>query len=227
MKLLRLALVTTFLTSTTASAATIYVDFQHAQGVAATGYVVASSGQGVLVPFTDPAPIDLGNGYGLTVAGTYTTYSHDEETANPVDEDGWELVGDSSTQGTFTLSGLSAGDVVTMYATNAWDDFGVNGAIVSNLSFGGNPAVDILAGDFAPPGQNDRFGDTTDTSFFTLVASGVVSPGGSLSGIITKNPGPGQFGAFVFEITPVPEPTTAVLLLGGCAALGAWRRRAD
>ena len=208
-----------------AQTTTLYVDFQHDGGADATGYTVASSGLGILTSFTDPGSFDLGNGYGLSFTGDYTTFSG-EQADNPVDEDGWELTGTQF--GTFTLTGLSAGDQVTMYATNAWDDFGVFNSVVSQISFGGGSLVDVLAGNY--PGinlpqdaevsnTNDLFGDSQNTNLFTAIASSVVATGSSLSGVIDSSTSPGQFGAFIFEVTPIPEPSSYALLTS-CLALG-------
>lgn len=211
-------------TSVTLSSQTfLNVDFQHDGGADATGYTIASSGAGILTQFSNPGPFNLGSGYSLSFLGTYTTFTG-EQAANPVDEDGWELV---NPLGTFTLSGLTAGDTVTMYATNAWDDFGVLNSVVSQISFGGGGLVNVLAGNFPgtggadtdPNNTNDLFGDSQNTDFFTTIATDVSVTGSSLTGTIDKSASNGQFGAFIFEVTPVPEPS-AYALLSGLLALG-------
>jgi len=218
------------LATQTASAEVLYVDFQHDGGVDATGYTIASSGLGILAGFTDPT-VALPGGYTLEFTGDYTTFAGDQAD-NPVDEDGWELTG--AQVGTFTLTGLNVGDTVSIYATNAWDDFGVLNAIVNQISFGGGPLVDVLAGNY--PGTpdaggvsdtstaNDLFGDSQDTDFFTTIATDVVATGASISGTIDSSATAGQFGAFIIEITPVPEPGS-LALAGLALACVACRRR--
>jgi hypothetical protein len=130
--------------------------------------------------------------------------------------------GNSGLDHAFSLSGLNPGDVVSLYAVAAWDGNGRGAYVV----FGNSGAGGVQAQTLGDPGTAPTLAN------FTLIGTGTAGAGGILQGTLNGAAGAyttpdgtgvsfvdgqeGQVGAFVFDIAPVPEPSTfAMLGLGG------------
>jgi hypothetical protein len=135
----------------------------------------------------------------------------------------------TSSTSTFSLTGLTPGSTVSLYAIGAWD----GGGRAAYVSFGGSDPVDSTASDAGwnttSPGLNVTLGD------LQLITSDVLVDGtGTINGYISNTDGfapkaEGQVGGFAFVVnapTSVPEPSTYILLgFGGIGLFFVARRR--
>ena len=199
----------------------LQLDFTHAGGPVTAGYT------GVNGNFLSDTP-----SAGVTV-GAYTfsidhvgVYDNGSGTTEPLTASGFYTFGNgnSGLDHAFSLSGLNAGDVVTLYAVAAWDGNGRGGYVV----FGNSGANGVQAQTIGDPGTAPTLAN------YTVIGTGTAGVGGILQGTLNGAAGAyttgngtgtnfvdgqeGQVGAFVFDIAPaaVPEPSTVAMLgLGG------------
>jgi hypothetical protein len=113
----------------------------------------------------------------------------------------------------FTLSGLNVGDVVTLFASAAWDGNGRGAVIV----FGSSGPSGVQAQTIGDPGNSATVANLTLIGAATSVGS---SLSGSLNGAGGVASGTeGQVGGIIFEIQSAPEPASLSLLAIGAAGL--------
>ncbi len=197
---------------------------------------LGATGQPVAVGWTGPAgtvgfnapstpTVDFGGGVSLSIATSVGNYGFGIA-ENPVVQDGFFIAGGEAH---FTLSGLTPGDKVTLYAIHAWD----GNARAAFVSFGGSALVDTSTPDdiFWNTSPLPAYAADPQPSDMVLIAADVVANlDGEVSGYFTGISGDiirpeGQIGGMIFEVTPVPEPASAVAL-GACGmGLGLLRRR--
>src|SRR5688572_28993033 len=103
-----------------ANAATYKLDFGPDGSPATAGYVTTATSSIPFNSITSPT-YDLGGGAALsfTSVNNYNLGNAD----NPLVTDGL-FVNSAAPAGNFTISGLDEGDLVTLYAINAWDGAG-------------------------------------------------------------------------------------------------------
>ncbi len=179
-----------------------------------------------LTATTNPEAISLGGDYTLNLVGTFGFWLGANDPANPVDKSAWYYTkadngGDlTPVSPTFTISGLSAGDVVSLWGTFGWD----TGGKAPVINFNGLGDVNLNT-------ATALIGTDPGTASLVSIANGVTATGPSLTGLLnypSSGNGEGQLGALIIQITPaaVPEPSTFALLPIGLA-LGVFvlRRR--
>jgi hypothetical protein len=164
-------------------------------------------GDGLTLAFTDPI-----NNYALNFPN------------NRLVEDG--LFTPENGSANFTISGLTPGSTVSLYAISSWNGTGRAGWV----SFGGGSLVDTGSasntdGQSVPeplPGNQVLISEMAPINLDVLV-----SGSGQLSGTVASNGRPeGQIGGFIVQVTAaVPEPTSAILGLAGGMGLLLGRRR--
>jgi len=221
MKVTAIIAVGIVLTASLASAAVYKADLGASAQPVASGW----TGPSTTVNFNANATptFNLGDGVTLTFS-TVNNYGF-ANASNPVIQDGFFTTGTA----TFTLSGLNAGDKVTLYAIHAWDG---NGR-AAFVSFAGSPLVQSKtaidanfntkvdgAYPYANPSASDMALVTTDA---------LVGVGGTLSGYFTTTNGTStvqeaQLGGLQFSVTAVPEPAS-LAALGLAGVFGVRRRR--
>lgn len=230
MKLKKLSAICALVPLPAAFGQVIYsIDFQHAGGLDTPGYIIADSGVDTLIHVVDPS-VDLGGGVSLDFTGEYLSW-FTNNAAEPLTTDGWAVLGDSSPApdnipfsvaiGTFTLSGLTPGDTVSMYALAAWDGPNRGPAI----DFASTGIVDLSSAS-ATPGASPLI----PIDFATIATDVIVPASGSLSGALYETGAiEGQFGAFVFTVdsglSTIPEPSIAAAFLGLSTLLCSIARR--
>lgn len=168
---------------------------------------------------TDPLTISNIDGAGYNFSISHVAAYTSGNALEPLTTDGIYTFGNNANPHTFTLSGLNPGDLVTLYAVAAWDGNGRGstiqfGASTTQAQTIGSPASTSTLLNFtqinAVPVAADAFGQVTGSMHG---AGGVASD--------TE----GQTGAFVFDVTAVPEPGSACLFLVGAAGVFATRRK--
>jgi hypothetical protein len=119
------------------------------------------------------------------------------------------------------LSGLAAGETVSLYACAAWDGNGRGGFVV----FGDSGAGGIKAQTVGDPGTAPTLANLTLIGTATVDGSGILT--GTLNGAagVGSIGSEGQVGGFEFTISSVPEPGTLALAGLGVAAFVAFRRK--
>ena len=207
----------------------LQLDFTHSGGPVTAGYI------GVNGNFLSDTPAT-----GATV-GAYTfsidhvaVYDNGSGATEPLTASGFYTFGNGNggLDHAFSLSGLNAGDVVTLYAVAAWDGNGRGGYVV----FGDSGANGVQAQTLGDPGTAPTLANFTLIGTATAGGSGILQ--GTLNGAAgayTTSDGTGtnfvdgqegQVGAFVFDITAaVPEPSTLAMLGFGGVVLCFWRRK--
>ena len=217
LRMAAVALAATVLTAASSQADTfVQLDFTHAGGPVTAGFT------GVNGNFLSDTPIT-----GATV-GAYTfsvdhvaVYDNGGGATEPLTASGFYTFGNgnSGLDHSFSLSGLTLGDVVTLYAVAAWDGNGRGGYVV----FGNSGANGVQAQTLGDPGTAPGLAN------FTLIGTGTAGAGGILQGTLNGAAGAytttdgsgtnfvdgqeGQVGGFVFDIAPaaVPEPSTIAM----------------
>jgi hypothetical protein len=219
---MKLALVITslglaFAASSQGATVTLQLDFGSSGSPATSGYTIVNANFLANTPTASVANINgLGYAFSIDNVGSYNSGTGTE----PLTTDGFYTFGNDTLTHGFTLTGLSAGDQVSLYALAGWDGNG-RGA---QVSFGGSTTQAQIVG---TPGT------TPTLANFTLIGSDTVTGSGMLSGALfgAGHPGTadseGQVGGFVFVITTsaIPEPASAGLLLGLAATTFAAIRR--
>ena len=157
-----------------------------------------------------------GTGYNFTInnVSSYDTGVN----AEPLTTSGFYNFGNDTNDHTFTLSGLPAGALVTLYAVSAWDGNGRGGTLV----FGGSTTQAQVIGD---PGTAPTLANFTQIDALPAVVglNGILT--GTLNGAGGVGSGTeGQIGGFVFVVT-VPEPSTVAISVLGVMGLGVWTLR--
>ena len=225
------ALAAFVLTASSSRADTLLqLDFTHSGGPVTAGYT------GVNGNFLANTPTT-----GATV-GAYTfsidnvaSYDNGSGATEPLTASGFFTFGNgnSGLDHAFSLSGLNSGDVVTLYAVAAWDGNGRGGYVV----FGNSGANGVQAQTIPDPGTAPTLAN------YTVIGTGTAGGSGILQGTLNGAAGAyttangtgtsfvdgqeGQVGAFVFDIAPVPEPSTfAMLGLGGVMLCFLRRKKA-
>jgi hypothetical protein len=225
------ALAAFVLTASSSRADTLLqLDFTHSGGPVTAGYT------GVNGNFLANTPTT-----GATV-GAYTfsidnvaSYDNGSGATEPLTASGFFTFGNgnSGLDHAFSLSGLNPGDVVTLYAVAAWDGNGRGGYVV----FGNSGANGVQAQTIPDPGTAPTLAN------YTVIGTGTAGGSGILQGTLNGAAGAyttangtgtsfvdgqeGQVGAFVFDIAPVPEPSTfAMLGLGGVMLCFLRRKKA-
>jgi hypothetical protein len=227
------ALAALVLTAATSQADTLLqLDFTHSGGPVTAGYT------GVNGNFLADTPTT-----GATV-GAYTfsidnvgVYDNGAGATEPLTASGFYTFGNgnSGLDHAFSLSGLNAGDTVTLYAVAAWDGNGRGGYVV----FGNSGANGVQAQTIGDPGTAPTLAN------YTVIGTGTAGVGGILQGTLNGAAGAyttangsgtnfvdgqeGQVGAFEFDIAPaiVPEPSAFAMLGLGCVVLSFLRRKKE
>lgn len=168
---------------------------------------------------TDPLTISNINGTGYNFSISHVASYNSGNTLEPLTTDGFYTFGNNANPHTFILSGLNPGDLVTLYAVAAWDGNG-RGA---TIQFG---ASTTQAQTIGSPGSTPALLNFTQINAVPVVADAFGQVTGTLHGAggIDSNT-EGQTGAFVFDVTAVPEPGSACLFLVGAAGVFATRRK--
>ncbi|MDR1146378.1 MAG: PEP-CTERM sorting domain-containing protein [Verrucomicrobiales bacterium] len=148
--------------------------------------------------------------------GTVGSYINGDKAAtSPVTGEGFYV--SSAHSRPFSLSGFSEGDQISVYAISAWDGNSRAGMVTIGSETTQALAVDFISG--LP--TIDNFTLINNTPF-------TVSADGLLTGFFNWNTAAGsegQIGGLILVVTPVPEPSTWLLLAGGVSLLAALRRR--
>jgi len=170
----------------------------------------------------DTAPASIGNidGLGYNFSINHVGVYDNGNAAEPLTESGFYTFGDNANDHTFTLSGLAAGETVSLYACAAWDGNGRGGYVV----FGNSGVNGVQAQTIGDPGTSPTLAN------LTLIGTATVDNTGTLQGTLNGAGGvgsasEGQLGGVVFEITSVPEPVTLTLAGLGFVVLGASLRK--
>lgn len=161
----------------------------------------------------------LGYGFSFNHVAVYDNGNTDES----LTRSGFYTFGNEQNDHTFTLTGLNAGDTVSLYACAAWDGNGRGGYVV----FGNSGTAGVQAQTLGDPGLSPTLANLTLIGTATADSSGVLQ--GTLNGAGGLGSATeGQVGAFVLEITPavVPEPATLALFAFGLGLFAVSRRRA-
>ena len=158
----------------------------------------------------------LGYNFAIDHVGVYDNGNATE----PLTRSGFYTFGDNANDHNFTLNGLSAGAVVTLYACAAWDGNGRGGFIV----YGNTGPNGVQAQTVGDPGTSPTLAN------FTLIGTETADGTGTVYGSLNGAGGvgsatEGQVGGFVLEIQPVPEPVTLAFAGLGLAAAVVCRRR--
>lgn len=208
--------------SSKAALLSFYLDFDTTDGNNQLTAGYQSLAFGASLNTTAATSFNIGSGVTLsfTNIGCYNTGN----ATQPLTTDGFYNTG-NGVNSTFTLSGLTPGSTVTLYATDAWDGAGR----AAYVSLGGGAYADTATG-------NQNPGSSTNSNDFTLVAQDVAAPTGTLTGMFGPTNGTdsrgaeAQIGAFIIQVnTPasVPEPSSIALSALGLTGLASWvlRRR--
>ncbi len=194
----------------------IQLDFGEPSVTAPAGYTKVTGNFLANTPTASATNID-GLGYNFTV-GNVGVFSFGSA-ANPLTTDGFYTFGNDTQPHVFTLSGLTPGQTVALYALAAWDGNGRGAAI----DFGGSTTVAQTVG---TPGT------TPTLANFTYIGTAVADLSGNVSGTMNGNGFPGnaategQLGGMIFELgagAMVPEPSSALLV--GCGMFAFVMRR--
>lgn len=193
----------------------LQLDFTHAGGPVTTGYTEVD---GNFLANTPTAGVTVGaDAFSIDNVGVYDNGAGATE---PLTASGFYTFGNGNSgfDHAFTLSGLSAGDVVKLYAVAAWDGNGRGAYVV----FGDSGAGGVQAQTVGDPGTAPTLANFTLIGTATAGGSGILQ--GTMNGamgVYTTSNGTGsafvdtqegQLGAFVFDIAPVPEPSTFAML---------------
>lgn len=196
---------------------TLLLDFTQTGGPYTTGW---NPVYGNFLADTPVANINNINGLGYNFSINNVGCYDNGIATEPLTRSGFYTFGDNTLDHTFTLNGLAAGDIVSLYACAAWDGNGRGGYLV----FGNSGASGVQAQTIGDPGT------TPTLANFTLIGTATADISGILQGTLNGAGGvgdasEGQVGGFVFEITSVPEPGTLALAGLGVAALVIFRRK--
>lgn len=181
----------------------------------ATGFTPVNANFLSNTPTASASDID---GTGITFSIENVAVFSFDNASEPLTTDGFYTFGNDTLTHAFTLSGLEAGSIVSLYAVSAWDGVG-RGA---QVDFGGSLVQAQVVG--SP-------GTTPTLANFTFIGTAIAGLDGKITGTINGEHFPsdpateGQVGAFIFNVTPVPEPATACLAALGMACVGLRRRR--
>jgi len=194
------------------------LDFGASNVTAPAGYTKVTGNFLANTPTASASDID-GLGYNFTI-GNVGVFSFGDA-ANPLTTDGFYTFGNDAQPHTFTLSGLTPGQTVALYALASWDGNG-RGAVIE---FGNSTTQAQTIG---PPGT------TPTLANFTYIGTAVADLSGNVSGEMKGAGFPthlgteGQLGGMIFELDaplPVPEPSSALLVGCGLAGFIARRKR--
>ncbi len=216
-KLLSVLLVVAASSALTSSGATlIQLDFGSSTSPVTSGYTQVV---GNFLADTPLASVSNINGFGFNFSIAHVGVFTNDSAANPLTTDGFYTFGNNGNDHTFTLSGLTPGSQVSLYAVSAWDGNG-RGA---QVTFGGSTTQAQVLG---TPGTSPTLANFTLINSAPAIADGTGTVTGAILG--AGYPGDptseGQVGGMVFSIT-APEPSSALALAMGTALLLPLRRR--
>jgi hypothetical protein len=195
----------------------LHLDFTQTGGAYTSGWDPVYGNFLADTPIAGISNIDgLGYDFSINHVGVYDNGNATES----LTRSGFYTFGNNANDHTFTLSGLTAGQTVSLYACAAWDGNGRGGYVV----FGDSGAGGIQAQTLGDPGT------TPTLANLTLIGAATVDGSGILQGTLNGAGGvgsatEGQVGGFVFVIQAVPEPETLALAGLGIASMLFSRRR--
>ncbi len=200
-----------------ARAAILQLDFTQTGGAYTSGWDPV---YGNFLADTATATINNIDGLGYDFSINHVGVYDNGNATESLTRSGFYTFGNEANDHTFTLSGLTAGEIVSLYACASWDGNGRGGVVV----FGDSGASGVQAQTLGDPGT------TPTLANLTLIGSATVGGSGILQGTLNGSDGvgsasEGQVGGFLFSIQAVPEPVTSTLAGLGIAALFIFRRR--
>jgi hypothetical protein len=198
-------------------AQTLLLDFTQTGGPYTTGWNPVYAN---FLADTPVASINNIDGLGYNFSINHVAVYDNGTITEPLTRSGFYTFGDNTLDHTFTLSGLAAGETVSLYACAAWDGNGRGGFVV----FGDSGISGIKAQTIGDPGTTPTLANLTLIGTATVDLSGILQ--GTLNGAGgVGDASEGQVGGFEFIITSVPEPGTLALAGLGVAALVVFRRK--
>lgn len=170
----------------------LYLDFTN--GSSTAGWTPVYGNYVADTPVASASDINgLGYAFSINHVGAYDN----NQTWEPLTRSGFYTFGNETLDHTFTLTGLNAGQSVTLYACAAWDGNPFGGYVV----FGDSGESGVKAQTIGTPGEIPVLGNLTVIGTATADAGGTVS--GSLHGRAGVGSNlEGQVGGFVFAIAP-------------------------
>ncbi|MCW1922223.1 hypothetical protein OKA05_06640 [Luteolibacter arcticus] len=173
----------------------LYLDFTDRNiGSYAPGWTPVSANYVAATPVASAGDINgLGYGFSINNVGAYDN----ERAWEPLIRSGFYTFGNQTNDHTFTLTGLNAGQTVTLYASAAWDGSPAGGFVV----FGDSGAAGVKAQTIGTVTDVPILANMTVIGTATADGSGTVT--GSLHGrTAVGSADEGQVGGFVFAINP-------------------------
>jgi hypothetical protein len=172
----------------------LYLDFTNIGGSYVSDWTPVFANYVADTPSASASDIN-GLGYGFSVAhvGSYDNGRNWESLIRS----GFYTFGNNANDHTFTLTGLNAGQTVTLYASAAWDGNVAGGYVV----FGDSGAAGVKAQTIGTPTAVPVLGNMTVIGTATADGSGTVT--GTLHGRTGVGSDlEGQVGGFIFAISP-------------------------
>ncbi|WP_367870113.1 hypothetical protein [Luteolibacter sp. Populi] len=170
----------------------LYLDFTTAGSPTAGGWTAVSANYVTNTPLASVGDINgLGHGFSFSNVGSYDN----NQTWEPLTRSGFYTFGAAANTHphVFTVTGMNAGQTVSLYACSTWDGNTAGGYVV----FGDSGPAGVKAWTNGTPGANPRLGN------LTLIGTAVSDSSGKVSGSLHGRNGvdttvEGQVGAFVF-----------------------------
>jgi hypothetical protein len=195
----------------------IYLDFTQTDGFYTSGWNPVYAN---FLADTPVASINNIDGLGYSFSIDHVAVYDNGNATESLTRSGFYTFGDNNNEHDFTLSGLAAGDVVSLYACAAWDGNGRGGYMV----FGSSGPAGVQAQTIGDPGVSPTLANLTFIGAATAGVGGQLQ--GSLNGAAgVGTPSEGQVGGLIIQIVSVPEPSTLALLAGAAGVLALSRRQ--